>query len=305
MYIGIIYRYYLINNKGEEKSYIGQTCSEKKRKIDFFNLNIRYGGNRVDNARRKYKPENFHYEILEIIECKTIGERNKLLNEREIYYIGLYNSFKKGYNNTIGGGANGYQHTEEYKKWQSQKTKELVQNSEYIKKVSIGLISFYEKNPTARIKKANEVRKRYLDPLERNKTKEAIKRSYAQDPQRAKKVSDKLKITCNTPEGRKRMKETIIDAWKTKEYREKYTKNKKRLWATQEYRAKMAIAFKGMNGKRVLQSTIDDIPLKEFESVCESARQLGLSFGCIARVCRGERVHYNGFKWSYIGKRLD
>jgi len=31
MYKGIIYRYYLVNEKGIEMSYIGQTCAEKKK----------------------------------------------------------------------------------------------------------------------------------------------------------------------------------------------------------------------------------------------------------------------------------
>lgn len=301
MYIGIMYRYYINNDKEKEVSYIGQTCSEKQRRNDFFNLNVIYGGAKIENARKKYHPKKFKYEKLEVIKCKTKNERNKLLNEREIYYIDFFNSFRCGYNNTIGGGgANGYEHTEEYKKWQSEKTKELVQNPEYLNKISIGLMSYYEKNPNARIKKADEVRKRYSNPLEREKSSLAQKKSYIQNTNRGRTQSEKLKIVCNTTEGRKRMSETIKNAWKTKEYREKYSKSKRELWTTEQYRFKMAIAFKGMNGKRVLQSTIDSISIREFESASEAARQLGFSFGSIARVCRGERIYYKGFKWSYI-----
>jgi group I intron endonuclease len=302
MYVGVIYRYYIINNRGKEISYIGQTCSEKQRKQDFLNINTKYGGSRIENARRKYGPENFKYEILKEIQCQTIEKRNTLLNEYEKYYIELFASFRCGYNNTIGGGgANGYQHTEKYKRWQSNKSKELEQNPEYIKKISAGIISFYEKDPNARIRKSEETRRRYSNPLERDKTNIIQRKSYAINPDRAKKHSDKLKKICNTPEGRKRMSETIKNAWKTKEYREKYSNSKKALWATKEYREKMAIAYKGMNGKKVLQSTfIGAMPIKEFESASEAARQLGFSFGGIARVCRGERIHYKGFKWNYI-----
>lgn len=303
MYTGIIYRYYLINEKGNEISYIGQTCSEKKRRADFLKLNIPYGGKRIENARKKYGPNSFKYEILENVNAKTIEERSKLLNNLEIFYIDFYNSYRNGYNNTIGGGgAKGYQHSDEYKKWQSEKSKELAKNPVYIKRISDGIKSYYENNPDARLGKSEEVKKRYENPKEREKTGIAHKKSYAENPERAKKQAKKLSETCSTPEGKKRMSETIKNAWKTDSYRKKYSESKKKLWATTEYREKMKIAYKGMNGKRVLQSNIDNIPLKEYESATEAARQLGFCFGGITRVCRGERAQYKGFRWKFIEK---
>ena len=301
MFKGIIYRYYIINEKGKEMSYIGQTCSEKKRRSDFLNTNIQYGGNRIENARKKYGPKAFKYEILETVDVDTEEERNFSLNKLEMYYIDLYNSFRNGYNNTIGGGgANGYKHTEEYKKWQSEKSSELAKNPDYIDRISKGIKSYYEKNPEARKEKSEEVKKRYEDPLEREKTGLAHKKSYSENPDRAIKQAKKLSETCSTPEGKKRMSETIKNAWKTESYREKHSESKKELWATEEYRKKVAISFKGMNGKRVLQLTMDNTPICEYESATEAARQLGFSFGSISRVCRGERAQYKGFRWKYI-----
>ena len=301
MYTGIIYRYYLINEKDKEMSYIGQTCSEKQRRSDFLNINAQYGGKRIENARKKYGTQTFNYEILETVTCKTEEERSLALNKLEIYYIDMFNSYRKGYNNTIGGGgSNGYKHTDEYKKWQSEKSKELAKDPKYRDRISQGIKSFYENNPDARKGKSNEVKKRYEDPKEKEKTSMAHKKSYAENPERAKNQAKKLSETCSTPEGRSRMSETIKNAWKTEEYRRKYSKSKKALWATEEYRNKMAIAYKGMNGKRVMQSTLDNIPIREFESATEAARQLGYCFGSISRVCRGERIHYKGFKWDYL-----
>lgn len=99
MYKGILYRYSIINDMGNEVSYIGQTCSDKKRRKDFLNQNMKYSGCRIENARKKYGSENFKYEILEEIECQTIIERSRLINELEKYYIGLFNSFGKGITN--------------------------------------------------------------------------------------------------------------------------------------------------------------------------------------------------------------
>lgn len=50
----------------------------------------------LQNAWNKYGENNFIFEIIE--ECK--GEE---LNNREVYWIEKYNSFKKGFNRTIGG----------------------------------------------------------------------------------------------------------------------------------------------------------------------------------------------------------
>lgn len=301
VYKGIIYRYFLTNEKGIEMSYVGQTCSEKKRRSDFMNVNIPYGGKRIENARRKYTPYMFSYEVVESVECKTIEERSELLNRMEIYYIDFFNSFRKGYNNTIGGGgAKGYLHTDEYKKWQSDKSKELAKNPLYRVKISNGIKSFYDNNPNARTKKSEEVKTRYKGTEARAITSMAHKKSHAANPERAKNQAKKLSKTCSTVEGRKRMSETIKNAWQTSEYREKYSKSKKALWATPEYREKMALAYKGMNGKRVLQSTLDDKTIKEYESATEAARFLGLSFGGVSRACRGERKQYKGYKWSYI-----
>lgn len=110
---GIIYKY----ESPSGKIYIGQTYNEKKRRNVFLNENETYAGIKIDNARKKYGPNNFKYEVLEEIECddtKILGEK---LDNLECYYIGLYNSFCNGYNMSIGGdGSRGYKITEEHKK---------------------------------------------------------------------------------------------------------------------------------------------------------------------------------------------
>ena len=88
---GIIYK---ITNKVNNKSYIGQTR---------YTLEFRWRQhlNSKDNcyfhkAIKKYGSENFSVEVLE--ECDF-----KDLDSREIYYIAKYDTFKNGYNSTIGG----------------------------------------------------------------------------------------------------------------------------------------------------------------------------------------------------------
>lgn len=99
---GYIYRHWIINDKGIEKSYIGQTINE---------LEIRWQGGkgyttfdtRFSKAIKKYGWNNFHHEIVTTVERETKEELKVVLNTLEKAYIELYNSFNNGYNSTTGG----------------------------------------------------------------------------------------------------------------------------------------------------------------------------------------------------------
>lgn len=104
---------YMATNKVNGKSYVGQTIgSLKKRKeshISVANRNI----NNIYFHRsiRKYGTVNFYWKILH--ECNDIETLNKL----EIYYIGLYDTYRNGYNLTLGGdGSVGYEVSENTKR---------------------------------------------------------------------------------------------------------------------------------------------------------------------------------------------
>ena len=88
---------YKITNKVNGKSYIGQT----RYTVEFrWRQHIHKKDNvYFHNAIRKYGIDNFIVETLE--ECDY-----KDLNSREIFYIAKYNTFKEGYNLTIGGDGN-------------------------------------------------------------------------------------------------------------------------------------------------------------------------------------------------------
>ena len=88
---------YKITNKVNGKSYIGQT----RYTIEFrWRQHIHKKDNTYfHNAIKKYGVDNF---IVEKLEKCNIED----LNEREIYYIAKYNTFKDGYNLTIGGDGN-------------------------------------------------------------------------------------------------------------------------------------------------------------------------------------------------------
>ena len=99
--MGYIYK---ITNLVNNKSYIGQTIQPYKER---WNRHIHDAlSNTVDSykrfslhyAIRKYGVENFDFSLIEEIP-------NMKLNEREQYWIGYYNTYNNGYNETLGGGG--------------------------------------------------------------------------------------------------------------------------------------------------------------------------------------------------------
>lgn len=94
-------RIYKITNRINGKVYVGQTVKTLKERFqkhcwsttekDNYHLNMA-----IKKAIKKYGKENFTIELIEEV------EQNKL-DEREVYWISFYDSYKKGYNCTLGG----------------------------------------------------------------------------------------------------------------------------------------------------------------------------------------------------------
>lgn len=103
-----------------DKLYIGQTINEENRKRVFNQINLNYctgGTSAIDNARIRYSPENFKYEILFTQEFKTKQEAKLELDYKEIEYIEKYDSYNNGYNATKGGKSRiGFKWSEEQRK---------------------------------------------------------------------------------------------------------------------------------------------------------------------------------------------
>lgn len=137
--------------------YIGQTINEKDRRKYFLIQKLSYGGIKIDTARAKYNPENFKYEILETRFYMTKKAAAKELDILESYYIGLYDSYKYGYNMTLDGGTTtGLKFTEEQKekcrkrmlehnpfkgKRHTQQTKNTISNANSIPVIQIDPIT--------------------------------------------------------------------------------------------------------------------------------------------------------------------
>ena len=132
---GYIYKITCLANG---KMYIGQTIKPIEKRFRGHLRDAKNGsGYYLHSAIRKYGPENFTVEEVSSYMAETKKELKILLDETEKKYIQEFNSFKNGYNLTLGGegglgrsvseetkekirkahlGKRGYKHSEETKR---------------------------------------------------------------------------------------------------------------------------------------------------------------------------------------------
>lgn len=113
---GIYYIKNIVNGKG----YIGKSSKLRRRLYDHYKK--RSDKNKVlYKAFDKYGIENFEFTILQYVE-ENIETLNTVLSELETYYIQEFNTFKYGYNLTLGGdGISGKVYSEEERQKMRQK----------------------------------------------------------------------------------------------------------------------------------------------------------------------------------------
>ena len=111
----------VLNNK----VYIGQTYRTFKQRWDAHKYQSKTLNDHFHRAIRKYGFENFTFEILHD-NIDTIW-----LDDWEMYYISLYDSFKNGYNSTLGGfGTRGVTCSDETKLKIAMKQKGISKSDE-------------------------------------------------------------------------------------------------------------------------------------------------------------------------------
>ena len=95
---------YKIENQVNGKVYIGKTLDIPERRWKEHLHDCQYEGYKnkpLYRAFAKYGVENFEFSVIE--QCSDVD-----VNEREIYWIEKYGSFKNGYNATLGGDGHHY-----------------------------------------------------------------------------------------------------------------------------------------------------------------------------------------------------
>ena len=117
---------YKITNLINGKSYIGQSIDIEGRwhneKNRAFRPSYEHYDKTLFRAFRKYGLQNFQFEIIE--ECEELE-----LDEKEKYYIALYDTYYSGYNETLGGNNGNQGNCIKISKEQLLEIYDLLQNS--------------------------------------------------------------------------------------------------------------------------------------------------------------------------------
>lgn len=102
MYEGYIYK---ITNDITPEIYIGQTITTPQRRwtSHIYEMRNHTSTDKFHNKMEKYGYEHFKMEVIEMHEKSTKDELVDVLNDREVYFVSLYDSYKNGLNSTIGG----------------------------------------------------------------------------------------------------------------------------------------------------------------------------------------------------------
>ena len=218
---GIIYVYFnkaKYEKEGVEKYYVGQTVGTMEqragkdgRRYNWDNLDC---NNKFANGIRKWGWNSFEGRVLE-----EVYEED--LNELEKFYIEYFDSYKNGYNSTLGGegtrGHNPY----------ANKTEEEMEEIKEKKSKSLSIVN----------------KKRFQDPKLREKLSIARRKCWKDQEYREKQNIARRKCW-EDQERRKKQSKTIKKSWENKELREKLSISQKKLWEDKEYREKQSIAQK-------------------------------------------------------------
>jgi group I intron endonuclease len=103
------------------KKYIGQTITLLEYRVSQHFTLSKGNHHKFANALKKYGRDGFIWGIIE--ECDKSS-----LNDREVYWIEKYNTFKKGYNSTTGGNQGGECWAKEYLIKKPDGNLELIEN---------------------------------------------------------------------------------------------------------------------------------------------------------------------------------
>lgn len=270
MIIGIIYKY----TSPSGKSYIGQTLDEQHRRNTWFCTSHRYAGTAINRARKKYGPENFSYEVLHKKYYLNKEEAIRDLDKWESYYIGYYDTYCNGYNNTFGGKENFRLKEESYRNKVVNKEKRSV--NRIYKNYNTG---GYKITKAASLHRKELIRSSgRLPKIEQYDSNG----NFIKEWRCISEITEVLGYDS----------QNIYRACKTG------IKSRGFYW-----RVKSDVKFiphkSKTRGRKVEQYTLDGKYIRTFNSMIEAANFVNHSYTNISKVCRGEYESAYGYKWKY------
>jgi group I intron endonuclease len=257
--------------------YVGQTLCVKKRKYQYKKLAFTKQTQLWNNCQKyNWNPS----ETFEVIDDCLCGEDKVFLNEKEIYWISFYDSYRNGLNCTEGGkGQVGRIWTQEERDRQREITKS--NGSGFTKGNKITLGRKLSDEHRAKISESNKGHKAW------NKGKET--------PQ---EVKEKIIISTSGE------KNHFYGKTHSDETKEKIKESKLGFKHTDETKLRMSNSSKRMYhphfyGKAVLQYDMENNFIKKYDSIKSASLETGCSKARIVDVCKGRRKHTKNFIFIY------
>ena len=283
MITGIIYKY----TSPSGKSYIGQTTNEAYRRRMWFN-NGRYTGGRskIDRARKKYGVNNFVYEILFKKDYATIEIATEELNKLESYFIGLFDTYRHGYNSTLGGdGTRGYKLDELAKNKISFATKGKKKSKEFSNKMS----AIHKGRPMS------EAAKKKLSNSKKNNGNKIVQYDLQGNYIRTWDNIDIVSKTFNVS------RESIAGCC-----RGKSKSAHGFIWKYSQTGEPVLVLPKPRraDARHVYQLNMNGVIIREFNSIVEASKFVGCASSNISACCRNKINSIKGYKWKYKNGNL-
>ena len=267
---------YMIQNKVNNKMYIGQAVDIEKRWRDHRrNLTNRCNENRhFINAWKRDGEENFEFTIL--LECEESD-----LNMYEEYYIFELMTYdpRVGYNKNYGGKSG--RPTKETKRKLSEAKKGKQLSEEHKRKLS----------ESQRGKQLSEETKRKISEANKGENNPNYGTQLSEETKR--KISEAKKDKHHSEETKRKMSEAQKGKQLSEEHKRKISESQKGKQFSEEHKRKMS--------KPVVQidSTSNEI-VRVWESGIEAERQCGFNNGSISNCCNGRSKTYKGYKWMFL-----
>lgn len=274
--MGYIYK---ITNLINNKLYIGKTVTSIAHRWDQHKSAAKNRGQwALYKAIRKYGEDNFSIEMIEEVD-------NDNLNNREIYWINYYNSYRDGYNMTLGGDGR--------ISLNRNKIIELWNNGCSVQTIS--------KNLNCWVSSVIDILKEQniYDP-ERIKKERIINTANSQSQHKIIQYNENgeiINIFNSCKEAAEHIggfSDTIHGGITTKGSRYGY------YWAYED--AKELPNFRPIKRsimREVYQYSLNGDFVNCFNSAAEAKRKTGIDSSSILRVCKGQRKTAGGYKWSY------
>lgn len=274
MYNGYIY---IIKNKINNKVYIGKTkrSVEIRWKQHINSINRKSMQNiHLYRAMNKYGVDKFYVETLKHITSNSEENLTKKLNVLEKRYIKKYDSFKNGYNSTLGGdGGFGRIISEEERKKLSELKIGKPHSKEHVKKSALGHKGLkMSKETKAKIKSA------HVTPI----LQYSLDGTFIKEWESIKSATDTIGL-------------------KSTSSIQQCLSGKSKQSGGYVWKYKLQSAPKQKSQKRpVQQYTINDEFVAEFESAADAARNvIDATDNGIIRCCKNKQITSGGYRWKY------